>query len=76
MNITRGGIHYLHRFGCLHPLSVHAFTARNYMLRIEAGTSGVNLLRLDRNMTLDIWIRNVHGGYQWGHSTSCPWIEL
>ena len=76
MNITRSGIQYLRRFGYLPPISVHAFTVRGSMLRIEAGTSGVNLLRLDMDMTLDIWIRNVHGEYHWSHSTACPWRDL
>lgn len=76
MNITRSGIQYLRRFGYLQPISVHAFTVRGSMLRIEAGIYGVNLLRLSGDMTLDIWIRNGHREYHWSHSNACPWRDL
>lgn len=76
MNITRGGIQYLRRFGYLQPISVHAFTVRESMLRIEAGIYGVNLLRLDMDMTLYIWVGDVGRDHHWSHSNACPWRDL
>lgn len=76
MNLTRSGIQYLRRFGCSQPLSVHAFTVRESMLRIEAGIYGVNLLRLERDMTLDTWVWSVGRDHHWSHSNACPWRDL